>query len=153
MNASHYGCFIQFVLLTIGHPYGGVGVVCCFYVDGIYIKDGRILLVKRSCEPFKGFWHVVGGQVRKNEAFAEALTREFKEETSLDIEVGNVIGWRAEQSFDRAKIIVIFEVASAVGEIELNYENEDYAWFVRLPVNSVFDYSKYLVGRQQLPDS
>ena len=63
----------------------------CLYVDGICVKDGKILLVKRSCEPFKGFWHVVGGQVQKNEGLEEAIRREFKEETTLDIKVGDVI--------------------------------------------------------------
>jgi len=40
-------------------------VVC---VDGVYIKSGKILLLKRSVEPFKGYWHLVGGHVKKNEA-------------------------------------------------------------------------------------
>ena len=39
-------------------------VVC---VDGVYVKDGKILLLKRNVEPFKGFWHVVGGHVEENE--------------------------------------------------------------------------------------
>jgi 8-oxo-dGTP diphosphatase len=116
------------------------------YVDGICLKNGKILLVKRRCEPFKGFWHVVGGEVQDTEALAEALRREFKEETDLDVKVGNVIGCRIEESFDRKKIILIFKITYFEGEIKLNCENEKYGWFARFPTHSVYDYSKYLEG-------
>ena len=76
------------------------------------------MLMKRNVEPFKGFWHVVGGQVEENETLKEALKREFKEETNLDVEVGKIIGGRIEETFDRTKMIVAFEVASAGGEIK-----------------------------------
>jgi ADP-ribose pyrophosphatase YjhB (NUDIX family) len=69
--------------------------------------------MKRNVETFKDFWHVVGGQVEENETLKEALKREFKEETNLDVEVGKIIGGRIEETFDRTKIIVVFEVASA----------------------------------------
>jgi len=101
------------------------------------------LLMKRNVEPFKGFWHVVGGQVEENETLKEALKREFKEETNLDVEVGKIIGGRIEETFDRTKMIVAFEVASAGGEIKLNSENTEYAWFSQVPLNSVYDYTKY----------
>jgi len=55
------------------------------------------LLLKRSVEPFKGFWHVVGGHVEGNESL-QAVKREFKEETSLDVEAGEIIACRLEQT-------------------------------------------------------
>ena len=54
-------------------------VVC---VDGVYVRDGKILLLKRAVEPFKGFWHVVGGHVDESESLKDAVKREFKEETN-----------------------------------------------------------------------
>lgn len=65
-------------------------------VDGIYEKNAKILLLKRNVEPFKGFWHAVGGHVEENETLKEALKREFKEETNLDVEVGEIIDGRIE---------------------------------------------------------
>jgi 8-oxo-dGTP diphosphatase len=56
--------------------------------DGIYEKDVKILLLKRNVKPFKGFWYVVGGHVEEEETLKEALKREFKEETNIDIKVG-----------------------------------------------------------------
>ena len=119
-------------------------VVC---VDGIHVRDGKLLLLKRNVEPFKGCWHVVGGHVEDDESLKAALKREFKEETGLDVTVGGVIDGRLEVTFDRVKIIVAFEVVSAQGEVCLNSENEAYGWFDEVPYDSVYDYSKYLTKR------
>lgn len=120
-------------------------VVC---VDGVYVKNGKLLLLKRSVEPFKGFWHIVGGHVEENETLKDALRREFKEETNLDITVGNIIAGRLEETSDRIKIIVAFEVTSANGEIRLSPENEEYGWFAKVPSDCVYDYSKYSLKKQ-----
>jgi ADP-ribose pyrophosphatase YjhB (NUDIX family) len=116
-------------------------VVC---VDGVYVKDGKLLLLKRGVEPFKGFWHVVGGHVEEDESLKDAVKREFREETGLDIVVGSILAGRVEETFDRIKVIVAFEVVSAEGEIRLNSENEAYGWFNEVPCDSVYDYAKYL---------
>ena len=55
-------------------------------VAGILIEDGRILLIENTKND-KKYWLVPGGGVDWGESAAEALIREFKEETSLDIEV------------------------------------------------------------------
>ena len=116
-------------------------VVC---VDGVYVKDGKIFLLKRNVEPFKGCWHLPAGHVEKNESLEDALRREFKEETNLDIDVGRIVNGRIEKTSDRTKIVVALQVTSAKGEIKLNSENSKYGWFGRTPKDSVCDYSKYL---------
>ena len=116
-------------------------VVC---VDGIYVRDGKLFLVKRANKPFKGFWHPVGGQVEDNETLKDALKREFKEETNLDVEVGEIVTGRLEETFDQIKIIVAFRILVAKGKIKLNSENEKFGLFDEFPPNSVYDYSRYL---------
>ena len=113
-------------------------------VDGTLQKDGKLLLLKRNVEPFKGFWHVPGGHVEENETPKEALKREFKEETNLDIEIGEIIDKRIEKTFDRIKLIIAFEVISAKGSIRLNSESQDFGWFIQTPNHSVYNYDKYL---------
>ena len=113
-------------------------------VDGVLVKEFKILLLKRDVEPFKGFWHVPSGQVEEDETPKQALMREFKEETNLDVNVGKIIGYRIEETSDRIKIIVIFEVKSAQGEIKLNSENTEYGWFRKFPANCVVDYGQFL---------
>lgn len=65
------------------HPLVGVGAV---------IKKGdRVLLVKRNNEPAKGLWSIPGGLVELGETVRDAVLREVKEETSLSIELGEII--------------------------------------------------------------
>jgi len=119
-------------------------------VDGVYVKDGKVLLLKRGVEPFKGCWHVVGGHVEADESLRAAVKREFREETGLDVVVGGIVGGRFEETFDRIKIIVAFEVTSAEGEICLNSENEAYGWFDEFPCDSVYDYANYLPNKHSI---
>jgi len=114
------------------------------YVDGIYIRDKKILVLKRSNDPFKGFWHVIGGQVKENETLKEALVREFKEETNLDITIDKILTGRLEETFDQKKIIVAFIIKSANGKIKLNSENKEYRWVKKFPPDSVYDYFQHL---------
>jgi ADP-ribose pyrophosphatase YjhB (NUDIX family) len=87
---------------------------------------------------------VVGGHVEENETLKDALKREFKEETNLNVDVGEMIGGRIEETLDRIKLIVVFEVPSAKGEIRLNAENTEFGWFGQVLLNSVYDYGKCL---------
>ena len=116
----------------------------CVCVDGIYIKDGKMLLLKRNVEPFKDYWHVAGGHADEDETLKETLKREFKEETCLDVEVGNIIDGRIEETADRKKLIVAYKIESAKGNIRLNHENKEYGWFEKIPKNCVYDYFKVL---------
>ncbi len=118
----------------------------CVCVEGILCRDGKILLLKRNVEPFKGFWHVVGGHVEEHETLKEALKREYKEETNLDVEIGDIINWRVEETSDRIKLIIIFRIKKANGKVKLNEENVEYHWFSTLPSNSVSDYTFLLTN-------
>jgi 8-oxo-dGTP diphosphatase len=64
-------------------PIAGIGAVI--------MHDGKILLVKRGSEPGKGKWSIPGGIVELGETAKETTVREVKEETSLDVEVEDLI--------------------------------------------------------------
>ena len=70
------------------HPVVGVGAVV--------VRDGKALIVKRAHEPRKGEWSLPGGLLELGESLPDAVRREIKEETGLDIEVGPMI-----ETFDR----------------------------------------------------
>jgi 8-oxo-dGTP diphosphatase len=61
---------------------------------GAVIKDreGRLLLIKRGHEPGVGLWSLPGGRIKANETDSEALEREMREETGLEVETGHLIG-------------------------------------------------------------
>jgi 8-oxo-dGTP diphosphatase len=68
-------------------PWIAVGVVV--------MRDGKMLAIQRGREPGRGLWAVPGGMIDVGETLAEAAAREAKEETGLDVEVGEVC-WVAE---------------------------------------------------------
>ena len=61
-------------------------------VDGIVLKDKKILLIKRKNQPFKGKWALPGGFVEYGEKTEEATLREVFEETGLKTKINHLVG-------------------------------------------------------------
>lgn len=55
-------------------------------VGGVVIHRKRVLLVRRKREPLKGQWSIPGGLVELGEELHQAVRRELKEETGLEVE-------------------------------------------------------------------
>lgn len=65
------------------HPIVGVGAVI--------LHHDSVLLVQRATPPMEGEWTLPGGVVETGESLEEAVRREIKEETNLDIQVGPLL--------------------------------------------------------------
>lgn len=59
-------------------------------VTGVVVEDGRILLLNQDIGTGRS-WSLPGGKLEAGETLAEALVREMKEETGLDVEPGRLL--------------------------------------------------------------
>ncbi len=69
-------------------PVAGVGAVV--------IRDDAVLLVRRAFPPRQGEWSLPGGRLELGESLVDAVRREVREETGLEVEVGPLV-----EAFDR----------------------------------------------------
>jgi 8-oxo-dGTP diphosphatase len=77
-------------------------------VGAIVIRDGHLLMVRRAQEPARGLWSVPGGKVERSEYLSDALKREVREETGLEIDVGELAGFFEVISDDDHYVIMDF---------------------------------------------
>jgi 8-oxo-dGTP diphosphatase len=75
--------------------------------DAVVIKDGKILLIKRGTDPFKGMWALPGGRLEEDETIEQCAIREAKEETGLDIGIQKLIGVYSDPKRDPRKVVAV----------------------------------------------
>jgi ADP-ribose pyrophosphatase YjhB (NUDIX family) len=83
-------------------------------VTGAVVHEDRVLYVQRNYEPNKGTWTLPGGYAEHDETLDEAIAREVREETGIEIAVRDVIGVRTRHDKEGA-VLVIFRAAFVGG--------------------------------------
>jgi 8-oxo-dGTP diphosphatase len=61
-------------------------------VGAIVTRGDRLLMVRRAKDPGRGLWSIPGGHVEAGEYLTDALAREVREETALEVQVGHLVG-------------------------------------------------------------
>ncbi|ADE35922.1 NUDIX domain-containing protein [Methanohalophilus mahii] len=86
-------------------------------VDGVIILNGKIVLIRRKNEPYRGSFALPGGFVEIGETTEEAVKREVMEETGLLIEILKLVGVYSEPSRDpRGHTVSVAYLAVGKGE-------------------------------------
>jgi 8-oxo-dGTP diphosphatase len=88
-------------------------------VGAVVVNGDRVLLIKRGQPPLQGQWSLPGGVVEIGETLREAVVREVREETGLEVEAGAVI-----EVLDRVQ-------RADDGRVEYHYVIIDYRCLVR----------------------
>ncbi len=97
--------------------------------DALVIEGGKVLLMKREFEPFRGKWAIPGGFLEEGESVEECCVREAKEETGLDVEVEGLLGVFSNPARDpRGTIGIVFLCRKIGGEVGGSEEGEA-KWF------------------------
>jgi 8-oxo-dGTP diphosphatase len=87
-------------------------------VDGVIIKDNKILLIKRNRDPFKNKWSLPGGYVEYSEKVEDAVIRELSEETGLNVKINKLFGVYSDPNRDpRCHTITIVYLMNIIGGI------------------------------------
>jgi len=116
-------------------------------IDGIIIKDQKILLVKRKNDPFKDKWALPGGFVEYGEKTEDAVIREVLEETGLRTKITQLAGVYSDPNRDpRGHTITIVYMLDIIGgELKAGDDASDIKFFnvKELPELS-FDHDKII---------
>lgn len=103
-------------------------------VSAAIFRDGRVLIVRRAQPPARGLYTLPGGAVELGETLAEAVVREVREETGLEIEPLAPAGYRQIIARDDAGrverhfVIVPLAARWIAGEVSLNEELAEAHW-------------------------
>lgn len=99
----------------------------------VLIEDyGRVLLVRRSNEPFRGLWTLPAGFVNSGEDPARAAERECLEETGLSVRVKQVLEIIAGREHERgADFIIVYQAEVINGVLAPADDADAVEWFDR----------------------
>ncbi|HEY7229206.1 MAG TPA: NUDIX hydrolase [Pseudolabrys sp.] len=103
-------------------------------VSAAIIRDGKVLLVRRARKPALNLYSLPGGAVELGESLADAVVREVREETAIEIEPIALAGDREVIERDdqgrvaRHFVILCFASRWLKGEPVLNNELDDARW-------------------------
>ncbi len=100
-------------------------------VRGIIKNDsGEILIVKRhpKSKTDPGMWELPGGKVEEGEFFADALVREIKEETNLDVSVGDFCEAVQNDYPHKRTVQLMMYLTDVEGKVKISDEHTEFMW-------------------------
>ena len=119
---------------------------------GALVEDdrGRLLLVRRGRDPERGRWSIPGGKVEPGESDAQAVVRETREETGLDVVPGRLVGSVVREAPNGLFHIHDYACVVTGGDLQAGDDADEVLW-ADLAIFTTLDRSNALVA--QLADT
>lgn len=97
----------------------------------VFDEDGRLLLVRRANEPFKGLYALPGGFVDAGETVEQAALRELREETGIVGRIDKLIGVYSDPKRDpRGHIVSVAFLVTPANTLVASGDDAEEAAFV-----------------------
>ena len=96
-------------------------------------RDGRVLLARRKSDPDAGRWDTPGGFLEEGEEPLEALRRELREETGLEVQPGSFLGTYMDTYGEGPEagtvLNLVWEATIVSGEMHADDDVSELRWF------------------------
>ena len=103
-------------------------------VSAAIIRDGKVLIVRRARAPAQDLFTLPGGAVETGEQLTEAVIREVREETQIEIEPVALAGFREvivrdkSERIERHFVVLCFAARYVSGDPVPNEELAELRW-------------------------
>lgn len=102
-------------------------------VDLLIEENGKILLTKRTSNPFNDYWHLPGSMIRRNEKINDALKRVAKNEFDMNITIKDFLGVYESLDSFRHDLSIAYSASIKYSKIKSFSEKKTQKFFKKLP--------------------
>jgi ADP-ribose pyrophosphatase YjhB (NUDIX family) len=114
-------------------------------VDMIILNGKSVLLTRRTRNPYRGYWHLPGSMVHKDETLHDAVKRSAKEELGLNVRIKKFIGVYESINKFRHDVSHGFLVMPLKGMIKTDFQSDDYGFFEILPRKTLPHHKRMII--------